>query len=207
MLPELATDGHLCVLQPNGKVVETYATIVLSTGQVIATSYSVTDPTSLCDGWQSGQTASMLPAYAGLTDDQEISGGSINHAMGLLVPNTLLSCARIAYPAYAFDRNTSSYAGALPMGSRLAIPASINVDSYGWATPEGRTIATAAQKYGFIVNDQGGGGVTIRIRANSPSPDSALHTWAGPLQSDLNAIWSAVKAVFYSDAMIQFHAA
>jgi hypothetical protein len=93
----------MTVAQPNGTVVETYATIVLSTGQVIALSYGITSPTSLGDGWQNGQTASMLPAYGGQVLDNEIMAG-IKHAMAITVPPNLLA-PQIVYPAYAMDRD------------------------------------------------------------------------------------------------------
>lgn len=52
--PASAADGHMTVTQPNGSVLETYSTIMLSGGQVVALSYSVTSPTSAGDGWQNG---------------------------------------------------------------------------------------------------------------------------------------------------------
>ena len=146
----------MAVTQPNGSVVETYATIVLSSGQVVALSYAITSPTGLGDGWQNGQTASMLPNYAGLINDDEITAG-IKHAMAITVPAQSLA-ARIAYPAYAFDRDAMTaippYGGAIPMGSRLALPPSVPVSSLGLYTAEGIAIATAAKTYGFIVVDR-----------------------------------------------------
>lgn len=85
MAPAPGPDGHRAVIQPDGRIVETYATIVLSSGQVVALSYSVTDPSSSGDGWQNGQTASMLPNYAGQLDDVEIANG-VNHAIAITVP-------------------------------------------------------------------------------------------------------------------------
>jgi hypothetical protein len=197
MTPATGADGHMTVAQPNGAIVETYATIVLSTGQIIALSYSVTSPTSLGDGWQNGQTASMLPAYAGLLCDSELAS-TVKHAMAISVPPGLLA-ARIAYPAYAFDRdamtNKEPYSGAIPMGGRLALPPSVSVASLGLWTAEGKSIATAAKTYGFIVVDRGGGGVTLRVTPNCPSQNAVLHNWDYGLQNDLNAIFAKVRLV------------
>jgi len=197
MLPAPDTDGHRCVLQPNGLVVETYATIVLSSGQVVALSYSVTDPSSLGDGWQNGQTASMLPSYAGQLYDNEIANG-ITHAIAITIPATLL-VPIIRYPAYAFDRDATTanppYSGAIPMGGRLALPGSFSIASLGLKTPEGQAIAIAAQKFGFIVVDRGGSGITLRVQPNTPNQDAALHMWNSQLQADLNAIFANVQQV------------
>jgi hypothetical protein len=197
MLPAPDTDGHRCVLQPNGLVVETYATIVLSSGQVVALSYSVTDPSSLGDGWQNGQTASMLPSYAGQLYDNEIANG-ITHAIAITIPATLL-VPIIRYPAYAFDRDATTanppYSGTIPMGGRLALPGSFSIASLGLKTPEGQAIAIAAQKFGFIVVDRGGSGITLRVQPNTPNQDAALHMWNSQLQADLNAIFANVQQV------------
>lgn len=188
----------MAVVQPDGKILETYATIVLSTGQVVALSYTLSDPKSACDGYQNGRTASMLPVYAELIDDQEVEKGAIDHAIAITAPAKMLS-ARIAYPAYAFDRdamtNSTPYGGASPMGARLAIPPTVDLSSLGLQTLQGRTIARAAQKYGFIITDRGGDGITLRVRANAPKRDPALHTWNPPLQSDLNLIFGVLQQV------------
>jgi hypothetical protein len=200
MKPATGSDGHMAVAQPNGGVLETYATIVLRTGQVVALSYSITSPTSLGDGWQNGQTASMLPVYAGSIQDTEISAG-INHAIASTVPASILT-TQISYPAYAFDRgalkNKPYYSGNIPMGGQLALPPSITIDSLGLSTPEGKAIATAAKKYGFIIVDKGGGGICLRVRPNGIFQYPALHAYNWPLQNDLNKIVAKLREVSFS---------
>ncbi|HVJ31747.1 MAG TPA: hypothetical protein VND94_01415 [Terriglobia bacterium] len=193
MLPAPGPDGHMAVRQPDGTVLETYATIVLSTGQIVALSYGVSSLQSPGDGGQNGQTASMIPCYLGVTDDQEITAGAIKHAMAITVPARYLS-PQIAYPAYAFDRNALTeahpYAGALPMGAHLALSPDVDIAGLNLVTAEGRTIAEAAKTYGFIIVDRGGEGFTIRLRRNSDQPNTALRNWSQPLQSDLNAVFA-----------------
>ncbi|HVJ42139.1 MAG TPA: hypothetical protein VM639_11600 [Dongiaceae bacterium] len=193
MLPAPGPDGHMAVRQPDDSVLETYATIVLSTGQVVALSYGLSHLQSAGDGGENGQTASMIPCYLGVTDDSEISAGVIKHAMAITVPASYLS-PQVAYPAYAFDRNALTdahpYAGSLPMGGHLALSPDIDIASLNLATAEGRTIAEAAKTYGFIIVDRGGEGFTIRLRRNSDQPNTALRIWSQPLQSDLNAIFA-----------------
>lgn len=198
MTPAPGPDGDRAVLQPNGRVLETYATIILGSGQVVALSYAVTDPSSRGDGWQNGQSASMLPHYAGRIYDDEIATG-VNHAMSITVPPKFLA-AKIAYPAYAFDRDATTSnppysAGVLPMGGRLALPPSVSNASLGLTTPEGLAIANAARRFGFIIVDRGGGGVTLLVDPKGSNPDSALHSWNWGLQADLNAIFSKVRRV------------
>lgn len=197
MRPAAGADGHMAVRQPNGLVVETYATIMLASGDVVALSTAVTDPASLGDGQQDGQTASMLPDYAGLFQDDDVATG-IDHAMAITVPAALLA-PRAAYPAAAFDRGALTenppYAGTLPMGARLALPASVTTESLSLRTQAGRAIADAARSYGFIVVDRGGGGITLRVRPNAAHPRPELHAWNQDLQSDLRAIFAAVQHV------------
>ena len=197
MAPAPGPDGDRHVLQPDGRMVETYVTIVLSTGQVVALSYSVDDPSSAGDGWQNGNTASMLPTYAGQIWDDEIATG-INHAIAVTVPVKLLA-AKIAYPAYAFDRDATTanppYSGVIPMGGRMALPPSVSISSLKLQTAEGKAIALAAQRYGFLIVDRGGGGITLEVQPNAPTRDAAMHSWNGSLQADLNAIFAKVQEV------------
>lgn len=197
-LPAPGPDGHMAVMQPDKTVLETYGTIVLSTGQIIALSYSVSDLHSLGDGYQNGQTASMIPSYLGVIDDSEITAGKIDHAMAITLPARFLT-TQIAYPAFAYDRNaltqTPPYSGPLPMGARLAIPAKLDLNDLHLRSPAGQAIAAAAQQHGFIVVDRGGEGITLRIRHNAQQPADILHHWNADLQADLQAIFSHVVVV------------
>lgn len=195
--PAAGPDGHMAVLQPDDTVLETYATITLSSGQIVALSYSVSDLHSAGDGYQNGQTASMIPSYLGVIDDAEIAEGEVKHAMAITVPARFLS-PQIAYPAFAFDRNalteTPPYSGSLPMGTRLAIPADTALDSLLLKTSAGRAIAVAAHRYGFIIVDRGGEGFTLRVRRNSPKPVDDLHNGSPALQDDLRTIFAHLVA-------------
>ena len=187
----------MAVLQPDGRVLETYATIVLRNGDVVALSASVTNPGGMGDGRARGQTASMIPDYAGLLTDAEAISG-IEHAIAVTVPASLLA-PRIAYPAAAFDRdaltNPEPYAGTLPMGARLALPAKFDLAALRLQTATGRTIAAAAASYGFIVVDRGGEGVTLRVQPNGERKVVALHAWDGALHADLRAIFAHLEQV------------
>lgn len=199
LTPASGADGHMAVRQPSGGVLETYGTIVLSDRTIVALSYAVTDPTGLGDGWQRGQTASMLPSYAGAIIDEEISAG-IKHAMAITVPAKLLY-PQAAYPAYAFDRDALTsqppYSGRLPMGTRLALPAGLPMGGLRLSTGAGRAIATAAQTYGFIIVDRGGDGITIRVRPNTKALEPSLHRYDWPLSEDLKTIFAHLRVVTF----------
>ena len=205
-VPSPGPDGHMAVTQPDGRVVETYATIILSDGTVVALSYSVTDPAGRGDGWQNGQTASMIPCYAGLIEDREATRDGIQHAMAITIPARLLA-PRAVYPAFAFDRDaligTPPYGGTIPMGARLALPPDLDLATLRISTVEGRRIAQAAQSFGFIVVDRGGEGITLRVRRNGAPRDPALHRFSPALQADLGEIFAHVRLVTETDATSQ----
>jgi hypothetical protein len=198
-LPPAGADGHVAIRQPSGGVLEIYGTIVLSDQTIVALSYSVTDPAGLGDGWQRGQTASMLPSYAGAIVDDEIGTG-IMHAMSITVPAKLLA-PQIVYPAFALDRdaltNKVPYSGDLPMGSRLVLPASTEMGDLKLVTDAGRAIAAAAKAYGFLIVDRGGEGITIRVRPTTLRSRPELHVYDARLNSDLATIFAHLAVVSF----------
>jgi hypothetical protein len=118
--------------------------------------------------------------------------------MAITVPAKLLAPSA-AYPAAAFDRGALTeqppYSGTLPMGSRLALPPSLDTNSLSLRTQAGRAVAAAAKSYGFIAVDRGGGGITLRVRPNAAHPRPELHAWNKDLQADLRVIFAAVQRV------------
>jgi hypothetical protein len=191
--PNSGYDGQLVVYQPDGRVFESYATIVLSGGGIVCMGYRFTDPAAGGDGRQNGLTASMIPTYAGVLTRSDIAAGVVRHAISVKLPGSLLAL-RYVPPAVAFDRNPQTsagepYAGTVPMGGRLAIPSDIDLATLGLETPFGRMIAEAAQAYGLIVVDRGGGGITIDDQAGDELPD-------GPaIEADLHRIRNALRLV------------
>lgn len=195
--PSIGEDGHMVVFQPDGKSVETFGTIVLSDGTVVAQSYKETDQANAKgDGFSNGVTASMLPVYAGLIRQEEYDKGEIQHAMKLVVPASLLHPSFV-YPAYSFDRDAMtsnpSYSGSLSMGTRLGLPRDLDLAELGLDTKFGRIVAEAAQKHGFIVTDRGGTGITIITETGITTPDLDNYQWQRG--DDLQTIFDNVKRV------------
>ncbi|MGD9763478.1 MAG: hypothetical protein AB7V27_07185 [Candidatus Binatia bacterium] len=156
--PSPDTDGLLAVFQPDGWVLDVYAAVVTSKGDVVGTMASWINARGDGTGWWNGRRASMLPSFAGLIRKGEIASGRIPHALAVQLPAQLLKKEAV-WPAYAFDRD-SGYSGSVPMGALLAIPPDVNIETLG-LSKRGKVIAHAAQDYGLYVVDRGGGGITI----------------------------------------------
>jgi hypothetical protein len=191
-VPSPDGDGHMVVIQPDGRALELYATIVLSTGEVVSSMFSFTDPAGTGSGREHGRRASMLPSYGGILRSAEIADGEIDHAMVLLAPPAMLSTSFVE-PALAFDSDPSDYGGTLPMGARLAIPPEVDIDDLGLRTSFGAMIAAAAKTYGFYIGDRGGPGWTI-VTEYRPSSQS-LAEWDRDRNEDLNRIFEALRQV------------
>jgi hypothetical protein len=97
------------------------------------------------DGWTSADAAG-LAILPGLVRYDEVFGpGEIEHAFRVTVRAT----NGYVYPA---SHRAGSTAGALPMGARLRLKATRNIDGF---TPEMQKIFRAMKKYGLIVADNG----------------------------------------------------
>jgi hypothetical protein len=112
-------------------------------------------------GW--GATASSLPIADGLITIGDLEQGSIDHAMQLLVPTARAGAH--AYPAERSDGGEIS-AASIPEGAHFVLSKSVNCAEQ--VTSFMRIVCVAAQRYGFIVNDQTGGGMALR--AEDPTP-------------------------------------
>jgi hypothetical protein len=188
MCPSPDADGHMAIFQPNGTVLETYATVVLSNRNIIGDQItSFTNPKGDGAGDENGRRASLIPNYAGLIRTGELTSG-IPHALAMLTP-PILEKAQAVWPAYAYDTNTSSYAGTLPMGTLLAIPPSVNIYTLGLSA-KGLVLARAAQDYGVYDADTGGGGVTYLSDLNNPD----VANWSN-YTSDITTITQHLEQV------------
>ena len=130
--PSPDSDGLMAVFQPDGWVIDIYAGVVLSSGEVMGTMASWIDARGDGTGWWNGRRASMLPSFAGLIRKGEIADGRIPHALAMQLPKQLLKREAV-WPAYAFDRD-SGYSGTVPMGALLAIPPSVDMTQLGLST-------------------------------------------------------------------------
>lgn len=201
-VPNPGADGHLVIVQPGGIIFEASGAIKLSDGRIVCPRYNLTDPSGLGGGESNGVAASMVPVFAGvmrLADVNKTTGITIPHAMRITVPGNFISTEPPKYPALAFDRtalsNATAYNGpnAVPMGSRLAIPPTVNLAARTFESAHGQAIAQAAQTYGFIVTDRGGAGITLFTERSPTTP--ALATFNQAVSNDLAWIFDNVQKV------------
>ena len=114
-----------------------------------------------------GGSATGLPYQPGEITPDELAAGKIDHVMGIAIVNTA-AWNVFSWPA---NRSDGNGAGIIPEGIRMRLDPSVNVDALN-LTPVGRTIAIAAQKYGFVLWDKAG---SVSLRASNP----ASYTLAG----------------------------
>jgi hypothetical protein len=103
-----------------------------------------------------GATASSLPMIGGTIMLDELRKGRIPHALALNVPAARANV--FSWPAQRTDGQGPPTA--LPEGARLRLDPTVDIDSLG--LPKlGRMIARAAQRYGMVVRDQTGHGLSL----------------------------------------------
>ena len=79
--------------------------------------------------------------------------GTIRHVLAIAMPGRMLRRGPV-WPATEQDANApSSYTGAIPIGTLIAIPPQVNVDAM-FLSEEGAVVARALQDYGAYVVDQ-----------------------------------------------------
>ncbi len=126
-----------------------------------------------------GSRGSRLPSLGGAIRLGELGtlqkeGSGINHAMAVMLSSRRYSKdVHYIWPAHTGDGFASNpiygYLGDNPyytIGTLLTIPYNIDIDSINWRTPQGVSVAKAAQEYGLYIVDSGtgeSGGNTIAI--------------------------------------------
>ena len=99
------------------------------------------------DGWTSADAAG-LPILPGLVRYDEVNAGVINHAIRFTAPKTQRA---YIHPATHFA-SSSTDAALPPMGLRVRLKASYDISKL---PPQAKVIATAMEKYGMILADNG----------------------------------------------------
>jgi hypothetical protein len=127
-----------------------------------------------------GSTATGLPLLGGVVRIEELQAGQINHVMNLSIEDPLSKATLpanvsgatngLSWPANRGDGGETDSL-AIPEGQRFRLNPSLDVNSLS-LSPVAKTIAIAAQKYGFVVDDVSSG-VSIRLG------DPTVYTTAG----------------------------
>ncbi len=148
------TDRHVTIVQPDRRTAYDVYKWETYTGGIATTQIAV--PVDLTgSGIGSGGRAAAVPSIAGLIRAQELENLSIEHALALAVPGTVLKSGQV-WPATRQDSDAAtSYSGAVPMGALFAIPGSVDVTRLG-LSKEGLALARALQDYGTYIVDRSG---------------------------------------------------
>ena len=166
-LPAAGSDSELTVYQPSTDSIWEFWRMRKAGGQWEACWGGQFKRASLSDGrWPGiyGTTATGLPFLGGQVTAEELRRGEIRHVIGITLVETE-SYTNLSWPAKRSDGyNPKKVTNRIPEGLRFRLDPTINVDKLSMH-PVGKTIAKAAQKYGFVVWDKGG---AITLRSQNP---------------------------------------
>lgn len=117
-----------------------------------------------------GTTATGLPFLGGQITAEELIRGEIRHVIGISLVEVEHFTIR-SWPALRSDGwNPNAIANRIPEGLRFRLDPAFNVDASS-LHPVAKTIAKAAQKYGFVVWDKAG---AVSIRAQNSSTQTQV---------------------------------
>lgn len=179
-------DKHMTVVQPDG--VTSYDAYKMEKVSSTLWRAQVVHVDRLDgQGMGGGVRAAGVPAIAGLIRAHEVAEHDIPHALAVAVPGSVLKQGPV-WPAVRQDSDAAtSYSGQVPMGSRLALPDWVDLDSLGLSA-EGRALAEALQEYGAYVVDR--------------SDTAALYCEPGcdyaateRMKADWRELWSQLRVV------------
>jgi hypothetical protein len=171
--PSDGTDGEMTIYQPSSNTIwEFWQTRKVSGQWQACWGGRMTNVKSSNGIWQPGfgTTATGLPFIGGQITAEELKRGEIRHAIGIALVD-LERSGIFSWPANRSDGyNPNGAANRIPEGSRFRLDPSVNVNNLN-IHPVAKTIARAAQKYGFVVWDKAG---AISLRVQNPKSYTAL---------------------------------
>ena len=158
------TDHEMTIYQPSTNTIWEFWVAQKVAGQWSACWGGKMENTNIDPGYfwgNYGATATSLPFLGGQITADELKNGVINHAIGISLQDTQ-NYWILSWPAQRSDGgNPSNKPYWIPEGTRFRLDPTINLDTLN-LTPIAKTIAKAAQVYGFVVWDRSGG-ITIRL--------------------------------------------
>jgi hypothetical protein len=167
--PASGPDAHMTIWQPStDRLWDLYYARKLADGWhaefggamnsvSTSTGYYSKDSWAGLSDWYWGATASSLPVIAGTMRIDELRSGVIPHALALNVPYARPKY--FSWPAQRTDGSSSDPA-AIPEGARFRIDPSVDLSKISMPRMT-RMMAVAAQRYGMIVRDQTGQGLSF----------------------------------------------
>jgi hypothetical protein len=182
--PASGADGNLTIYSPSSDKVWEYWK-ASNQGTAAAPKWQACwggriDNVSTNPGWFSGgfgTTATGLPHSGNVIRIKEIQAGKIDHAMSLNVVDAK-AYNIFSWPAQRSDGYDPNGTHTIPEGIRFRLDPAVNVSSLD-LTPIARTIAIAAQQYGFIIQDKSGA-VSIVCESGQPAYEATgVNPWDG----------------------------
>lgn len=105
-------------------------------------------------GMDNGVRAASVSALGGLVRQWELDQGEIRHALALALDSSQMRRGPV-WPAKTEDWANGDYAGALPMGTFVAVPPGVDLSALNLSRA-GLVMARALQRYGAYVVDTAG---------------------------------------------------
>jgi len=171
--PSDGTDGEMSIYQPSSNSLWEFWQARKVSGQWQACWGGRMTNVSTSSGiWPPGYgtTATGLPFIGGQITAEELRRGEIRHVIGIALVD-LERAGVVSWPANRSDGyNPGNAPNRIPEGTRFRLDPNLNLDGIAMH-PVARTIARAAQKYGFVVWDKAG---AISLRVQNPKSYTAL---------------------------------
>jgi hypothetical protein len=171
--PSTGTDAEMTIYQPSTNTIWEFWVTRKTDGNWEACWGGRLQNVSTSQGiWFSyyGTTATGLPFLGGQITAEELQRGEIRHVMGIALVEAE-AWNIFSWPAQRSDGyNPNNAANRIPEGLRFRLDPTVNVDALS-IHPVAKTIAKAAQKYGFVVWDKAG---SISLRAQNVTSYTAL---------------------------------
>jgi hypothetical protein len=186
-VPAQGSDAHLTVWQPSTDSLWEFWKMRLASDGWHARWGGAMSGVSTSPGYfpaPFGATGTSLPLLGGLMRVSELQAGRIDHALAIAIPQA--QAQQFVWPAQRTD-GASTFADAIPEGTRLRIDPRLDVASLG-LPPVGLAMARAAQRYGIVVRDQAGA-VTFYGEDSTPMPAPNPYTalYAGKYPNNILA--------------------
>ncbi|MFT4215693.1 MAG: hypothetical protein QM619_00675 [Micropruina sp.] len=122
----------------------------------------------------------------------ELRAGRIDHVIGMHVPPQVID-SYVSKPATRTDGRLPRTGNTISEGQYLRLPANLDIDSLN-LHPVAKTIAKAAQKYGFMVVD-GSGGINLTLENASTFAKDPYPELFGDAES-YNVMWGGLHGKY-----------
>lgn len=204
------SDGHADIVDTQTGIIHSFFQLKYVGGKWTASMYSWSRVNGRGFGdavhWSQGARASGVPASAGLIRRHELNDGAeyYHHALAMALPSQSLANG-ITQPSYVFpattaDNTASTNTGAIPLGTRMMLPASFNASTI--TSPALRKIANTLKLYGALVVDRTFDTAYSIYVENGANFTLMPNGWDTRVVDDLERIRAAMRPVLYGESWV-----